>query len=80
MCTDKGQGSWQAQCLHEACLSLGFVTESGLELAFGLDLPMGARKISDFTGLRPQVISKLGTMKVLGSNSLGAKGGEKRER
>ena len=72
-----GQGSRKAQCRHEACRSLGFVAESGLELAFGLDLPMGTRKISDFKGLRPQVTSKWGTMKALGSKSLVVKGGEK---
>lgn len=46
----RGRGlAWEAHCLHEACLSLGFV-KSGLELAFGLDLPLGARKISNFKG------------------------------
>lgn len=77
VCTDKGQGSRKAQRRHEACLSLGFGAESGLEVAFGLDLPTGARKISNFKALRPQVTSKWGTMKALGSKSLGVKGGEK---
>lgn len=77
MCTDTGQGSWKAQCCHEAFLSLGFVTKSGLELAFGLDLPMGARKTPSFKGWRPQVTSKLGTVNALGSKSLSVKGGEK---
>lgn len=62
------------------CLGLWSVTESGLAFAFGLALPVDARKISVFKGLRPHITSKVGTMKALGSKSLRVKGGEKEER
>ena len=77
---DKGQGSWKAPCHHEVWLGLWSVTESGLAFAFGLALPIDARKSSVFKGLRPHITSKVGTMKALGSKSLRVKGGEKEER
>lgn len=76
---NKGKGFWRAQLLHGACLSLEFVAESGLELAFGLDLPVGARKSSNFTGHRKRGTSSMGASKAQGSNSLGVKGGEERD-
>lgn len=80
VCISKGQGPWKAQRLHEACLSLGFGTDSGLELAFGLDLPVGARRSSNFKGQMTQGTFRIGTTKVLGSNSLSVKGGERGKR
>lgn len=52
-CQNKGKGTGEAQPLRGVCLSPECVAESGLELAFGLDFPVGARKKSGFKGQGP---------------------------
>lgn len=78
-CQNKGQRFGEAQPLLRVCLSPGFVAESGLELAFGFDFPVGARKRSSFKGQRPQGTSKVGASKVQGNSSLGVKEGRERD-